>query len=105
MGRFDLSLSLGDDLGIGGRGNAVGLVDGGGFGLLRFGVGCQAAEIEMVYALNDAVKFLFQPVVRADVEVALQQSVKGIVEILPGGVGLACFVGFQSCLEVLFNIG
>src|ERR1700684_2630217 len=59
----------------------------------------------MVDALYDAVKFLLQSVVGADVEVAFEQGVKRLVEILAGSVGLACLVGVQSCLKVLFHAG
>src|SRR5580658_3700649 len=59
----------------------------------------------MVDALYDAVKFLLQSVVGADVEVAFEQGVKRLVEILTGSLGLTCLVGVQSCLKVLFHPG
>ena len=49
----------------------------------------QAGEIQLVHAFDDAVEFLLQAIVGADIEVAFEQRVDGVVEILFGVVGLA----------------
>ena len=42
----------------------------------------------MVDALRNLVKFFFQPVIRANIEFASEQGIKGTVEILLGCIGV-----------------
>ena len=53
----------------------------------------QAGEIQAVDAFDDAVEFCFETVVGADIELAFEQCVEGVVEILFGDVGLPGLIG------------
>ncbi len=61
--------------------------------------------IEFVDAGDDAVEFLLQALVGADVEIAAQQGVQSVVEILLGFVDLARLMVGQSSLVFLFGPG
>ena len=98
MRGLDLSLRLGDHLGIGSRGNGVGFVDGRGLGFLRVRLWSGASQAKLIDALHHAVEFLLQAIVGADVQVAVQQSVESIIEVLLGGVGIAGLIVGQPGL-------
>ena len=57
----------------------------------------------MIDSRNYAVKFLLQAIVGADIEVAAQQSVEGIVKILFGGVSTSGVIVRQTCLILLLH--
>ncbi len=59
----------------------------------------------MVDSIYDTVKFFSQAIVGADIKVAFEQGVKGVIEILFGNLGLAALVGLQSRLIVVFDLG
>ena len=107
---LDVGFGLGFGAGIGGRSEAVSLVDGSRLGflllLLRLlGVGGRSAGIKIVHALNDAVEFFFEAGIGSDVKTAAQQGVEGGVEILLGVVRLAGMIVGESGLIFLFGPG
>ncbi len=57
----------------------------------------------MVDSIYDSVKFFSQAIIGADIEVAFQQGVKGVVKILFGNLGLATLVRLQSSLIIVFD--
>ncbi len=69
------------------------------------GIGRSAAGVEFVHARDDAVEFLLQAIVGADVEIAAQQRIQRVVEILLGVVALAGLIVGQSGLVFLFGPG
>jgi hypothetical protein len=60
---------------------------------LAFTLGRQVTQIEVIDALHDAIELFLETAVGADIKVAFEQCIKGAVEILFGGVSLACLVG------------
>ena len=102
---LDLSLRFGFDAGIGGRGKFVGYVDGRRLGFLLGILRVGAPRIEFVDAGDHVVEFLLQAVVGADIEIAAQQRVQSIVEILLSIFGLAGLLVGQSRLVFLFSPG
>src|SRR5579864_1465121 len=102
---LDLGLSFGFDVGIGRGSQAVGLVDGRRLGLLlllRVGIGGGSTGIKLVDALDDAVKFFLKALVGADVEIAAQQRVEGVVEILLGLIRFARLLVGQPSFVFFF---
>ena len=94
LGGLDLGFGLGLDVGIDREGNVVGFVDGRRLGtLLAEAVALlQRDQLQFVNRLDDLVEFLLQPLVVADIEVAGDQQVEGLVEVLSGGFQVAGIV-------------
>src|SRR6267154_4591711 len=59
----------------------------------------------MVDAFHDAREFRFKTIVGVNVEVASEQCIEGIIEILPGHFGLAGVKRFQPSLILLLDPG
>ncbi len=105
---LDLGFGLGLGAGVGGGRQAIGLIDRSGLGLLlrllrilRFG---RAPGIKIVDSLDDPLELLAQPVVGAYVEVAAQQVVQCIVEILLGVIGFSGMVVVEAGLVFLLDL-
>src|SRR3989442_6796858 len=100
----DLGLGLGFYIRVGRGCNLIGLVNGGRLGLLLgFGLATRTTDTEPVDTFDNAVEFFLKSCVRADVELAAEQSVNSIFEILLGTVGLARLVVGQPRLIFLFD--
>ncbi len=84
LGVLDLDFRAGLDVGIDGEGvDVVGFVDGRGLGarLVEAVTLLQRCHLQLVNRLDDLVEFALQAVVVADVEVAAEQGVEGLIEV------------------------
>src|SRR6266700_391475 len=87
MGLSKLSFGLGFCSGIGSRRYTTRLVDGCRFGLLlRFlrslSLGGGSARINLVDPLDDAIEFLLETIVGADIQVTGKQRIQSAIKIL-----------------------
>jgi hypothetical protein len=57
----------------------------------------------MVDSVHDTFEFFFEPIIGANIQLAFQQCVKGVVEILFSSIRVPCLVVCQSCLIFLFD--
>ena len=103
LGGLDLGFGLGADLRIDGERDVVGFVDRGRLGvLLGEAVALlQCNHFELVNALDDLVELVLQARVIANLDVARQQHVEGLVEVLFGGVEMSgLIVGLAGGIQL-----
>ena len=104
LGGFDFGFGLGLDVGIDGKCDVVGFIDGR---RLRAGLGkavalFQRAQLQLVNGLDQFVELPLQPLVISQVEVAGQQGVERPVEVSLGSFQMTSLViGLSSCVFLL----
>ena len=104
LGGLDLGLGRGPDVGIDRKGDVVGFVDGRRFGawLGETVALLQRRHFKLVDGLDNLVELALQPLVVADVEIAGQQRVERLIEVLLGRLQMVRpIVGLSGCVLLL----
>ncbi len=106
-GGADFGFGFGFQVCVRGGVEVVGFVDGRGFRLLLGEAVAllQSGHFQAVGAFEDAIKFLLQAIVGAQVETAAQQLVEGGIKILFGGFEMTGAIVFLAGLIFLFHAG